>query len=383
MEVVLTGEQSIEDGEATVKNIMQELAVSEAHLLDGAYVDMLNNTPDSSLERTPNGAAELRRQPSPMRRFATRISRTANLFHFVNNLSQWHFSCRKHYNLAWLVETGELTPVEREALQLYAAIARRFPYGEHWIGRAFILADDESQAWNGVSRTVEPSDVPVLRSIFETMTPRFEKIWQADEPRLRKVRSELQGVLETESVGAVLDVLSRFLGVAAPRMTIDLLLSRADGNAGGANEAADHVTLEVLETVDLRHAVARVLHEAAHNMERPHFDRLFEAISSEYGLDRLKGTMGWDGHHLVREALIGALFPGGCLSYLVGVPLFDYQREAQRTRESGDLRMAGLYSLTGAVIPLVRSYVERCRLVDRALFEEAFHVFEALEPDIG
>ena len=46
LEVVLTDEQSIEDGEVMARNLMRELAVSEEHLLDGAYVDMLNNIPE-------------------------------------------------------------------------------------------------------------------------------------------------------------------------------------------------------------------------------------------------------------------------------------------------------------------------------------------------
>lgn len=42
LEVVLDDEQSVEDGEATAKNLMQRLGISETHLLSGAYVDMLN-----------------------------------------------------------------------------------------------------------------------------------------------------------------------------------------------------------------------------------------------------------------------------------------------------------------------------------------------------
>lgn len=42
LEVVLTDDQSVEDGEATIKKVMKKLALSEAHLLEGAYVDMMD-----------------------------------------------------------------------------------------------------------------------------------------------------------------------------------------------------------------------------------------------------------------------------------------------------------------------------------------------------
>jgi len=61
-----------------------------------------------------------------------------------------------------------------------------------------------------------------------------------------------------------------------------------------------------------------ILHETAHLMEVPEFRPLYVEASSEHGLRELKGDRSWDAHALVREALVGALVPGGCLS-----PSFD------------------------------------------------------------
>jgi len=59
LEVVLTEGESIEAGRVAAHNLMKQLGISEESLLDGAYVDML--PPDTSLQRTPSGATELRR----------------------------------------------------------------------------------------------------------------------------------------------------------------------------------------------------------------------------------------------------------------------------------------------------------------------------------
>lgn len=58
-------------------------------------------------------------------RHATRISKTASLFHFVHNMSEWHCSCRKRYNRAWIPETGKLSESEREALAAFASRRRQ------------------------------------------------------------------------------------------------------------------------------------------------------------------------------------------------------------------------------------------------------------------
>ncbi|MHB0886622.1 MAG: hypothetical protein ACYC41_12160, partial [Bacillota bacterium] len=82
-----------------------------------------------------------RNLPFPEGLFVFRVDRLANLFHFVSNMAAWHFACRESYNRAWIAETGELTMPEREALDAFAAVVREFPYGDRWMGKAFITAE--------------------------------------------------------------------------------------------------------------------------------------------------------------------------------------------------------------------------------------------------
>ena len=79
------------------------------------------------------------------------IGRPGNLLHVVNNLAAWHFSCRRHYNAAWLAETGPLTDRERAALDAYRGLVADggygYGYGDRWLGRAFVPANREADAW--------------------------------------------------------------------------------------------------------------------------------------------------------------------------------------------------------------------------------------------
>ena len=55
------------------------------------------------------------------------ISKWGNFAFFVQNLSNWHFSCRQNYNLLWEKELGKLSPEEKRALETFKKVRSRFP----------------------------------------------------------------------------------------------------------------------------------------------------------------------------------------------------------------------------------------------------------------
>jgi hypothetical protein len=52
--------------------------------------------------------------------FSVIYSRHVCKFFFINNVSNWHFSCLPHYNEAWIQETGPLTQEESQSLDAFA-----------------------------------------------------------------------------------------------------------------------------------------------------------------------------------------------------------------------------------------------------------------------
>lgn len=307
-----------------------------------------------------------------------RVDRLSNLFHFVNNLAAWHFACREEYNRAWLAETGELTAPERVALDGFAAVAREFPYGDRWLGRAFIPAETPDEAWEQARELIGLERVAIVRSVFETLGPRFDRIWERDLPRLRELPPRLQPIIDSPGVAEAVRALEGFYGTAFPRLIVHLLISRGKNiTAGGANEGPGHITLEVLETEDLLDGVDVILHEGSHLMESERFEPLFREFSLGHGLEELKGDRGWNAHQLFREALTGALVPGGCLSWRFGRRPDDHRAQAGRLRARGDVRRASLSELTARFLPLVDGYIRSERPVDGRLLEEAYAIFVA------
>ncbi|MHB8928327.1 MAG: hypothetical protein ACYC9Q_11880 [Bacillota bacterium] len=310
-----------------------------------------------------------------------RVDRLSNLFHFVNNLAAWHFACREEYNRAWLAETGELTAPERVALDGFAAVAREFPYGDRWLGRAFIPAETPDEAWEQARELIGLERVAIVRSVFETLGPRFDRIWERDLPRLRELPPRLQPIIDSPGVAEAVRALEGFYGTAFPRLIVHLLISRGKNiTAGGANEGPGHITLEVLETEDLLEGVETILHEGSHLMERARFEPMFREFSRRHGLEELKGDRGWDAHHLLREALTGALAPDGCLSQKLGRGPYDHRRAASRFQARGDLQRASLAEMTARVLPLVERYIQDGRPVDRELLDEAYAAYAANLP---
>jgi len=47
------------------------------------------------------------------------ISKWGNFYFFIQNLSEWHFSCRKKYNALWQKELGSLSLEEKQTLKVF------------------------------------------------------------------------------------------------------------------------------------------------------------------------------------------------------------------------------------------------------------------------
>ena len=72
-------------------------------------------------------------------KFRFLISKQANFYFFVSNLSEWHFSCGKDYNILWKKELGQFSPKEKDALKRFKEIRLKYPSGKSLFERAFFI----------------------------------------------------------------------------------------------------------------------------------------------------------------------------------------------------------------------------------------------------
>lgn len=309
------------------------------------------------------------------------MRRLANFFHVLNNMGEWHFSCRHHYNRAWLEATGPLSAAEEDALRRFTAIVRRFPYGDYrrWLGTPFITSPGEDQAWPAVDALVGARRRAVLQSVMAVWADRFTRLWEVGRPQLERLATRFGQALASAPVREAASALETYLGCPFPEPEVHLLLSAGRRSAaGGANEGPGHITLEAMETEDVVMAVELYLHEVVHLMEEPVLSPLLEAASRRHRLRRRRGEKGWNAHFLLREALAGALAPGGCLAPQLGRATRDHRGAACDRRREGQERVAELLELTGHCLPLVDGYLRAGRRVDAGLVEEACRLLAAL-----
>jgi hypothetical protein len=312
--------------------------------------------------------------------FAVSARRLPCLFHFINNMSVWHFSCSRALNQAWIEETGPLRDEEALAVSQFAGIASEYPFGDSWLGRIFMTAPTENEAWEKALILLGEKQVQVLRTVFAALEARFDRIWKDGQGRLETLGMALGGVLDSAGVDQVLAMLEGYLLSPCPSVEIHLVLNPIPSyiTHGGANEGPGHVTLG--EAKDIGAAVEVVLHETMHLMEHERFLPMYMEFSEKHHLDQIRGEKSWSAHHLIREAITGAVFPGGCLSPILGHERRDFQAAAERGLKSGDIRGYGLAHLTGSYLPLAESYIRLRKPIDLALLEQVYFIFADQRP---
>ena len=304
-----------------------------------------------------------------------RIDRHTCLFYFASNMAEWHFSCAKPMNQAWIAETGNLSSQETAALSTFAALAREFSFGDRWMGRFFVLAPTGEQALEQTRDLMGDEKAHLLAGTLSALTPRFDAIWQGDLPRLQDFGDRLETELRSEKVGQAMSLVETYFRAACPPVTVHLLLSRGGWAIGGANEGPGHVTLAAMERPGIAVPVEVALHEVVHLMEEAKFRPMYRAFSERRGFSDRDGTNDSTPCHLIGEALAGALLPGGCLSKVLGYEVYDFEERAEEQAKMRSAPAAALSRLTGSYVPLVESYLASGRAADERLLEKAYDIF--------
>ncbi|MDP2923937.1 MAG: hypothetical protein Q8O30_09515, partial [Candidatus Omnitrophota bacterium] len=67
-------------------------------------------------------------------KFKIIVKKWAVFYFFVQNLSEWHFSCIKEYNDEWLKELGPLTKNQKMLLEKFKEIHQKYSFGNNFLG---------------------------------------------------------------------------------------------------------------------------------------------------------------------------------------------------------------------------------------------------------
>lgn len=236
------------------------------------------------------------------------INRWANFYFFVQNLSEWHFSCRKNYNTLWQKQFGELTNKEKRPLETFKKIRLNYKKSKSCFEIAFFT---KQNPWIFLKSNLPPREYKTIKKVFENLEIKFTKLYCSDLPTLKKWQILLNKKGNDQKINQkIIQVLDGLYGtnIRNKNITIKiyLLFSSPNNSGGGANINQKSISLEIsrLPLDMIYHVFGIIWHEIIHLsfQNQVFFPLLLNNISEQ------------NNANLINEITTAALFPKGLLS---------------------------------------------------------------------
>lgn len=314
-------------------------------------------------------------------RFKTTYSKLANLYFFIQNLSEWHFSCRKQYNIFWRSLLNKPTTQELNALESFRTIHQRYPFGPKYLGNFFINSDSK-KAWEKLKKKVDGNDYKKIRSIFQLFSKQFEKLWSVEEPSMRKWKTLLSNELKDKQTrNKIHSALGRFYNL--PKncnqiVKIYLLLSSPEQQGGGAN-LPEGITLEISRRPfsELPSAIGLIWHETAHfllkDRDKEIHNLILEVAKSKYPklLDKIYSVIKRSPIEIIKEAILTSLLPRGYLG-----------QQILKTNATSLHSNPLIDTLAQALLPLTKQYIQNKKPLNEEYTQKALEIIKKQEPKL-
>lgn len=218
---------------------------------------------------------------------------TAQVFHMVDQLSQWDQYAHKAY-VRWARKHLVLTAADSLLLQRHAALRRARGWGNGFEQAFLVDAPIEVAARRAVETgLLSASESAEEEKILRHFAPKLEPLRDAQAARLAAFRRELTA--DRERLTPIVERMARFAGATTvPRIPV-FLVANSEETSGGGEANGGRLVVEVPSPDPM----GFLLHEALHALLAPHADAIRAAADSA-GLR--PGTL--------NEAIAYALAPG-------------------------------------------------------------------------
>ncbi len=242
-------------------------------------------------------------------KFNFKISKLDNFYFFVSNLTEFHFSCRPHFNKDWIQATGKLSQEEKLAIHNIRPIFKKYGFvfeknKSLYLGKHFYCPEDQDK-WNALKEYVSEAEYKKLSDSFKVFESRFNKMYRED--LLQNWKFSLEKELLGEKFITLFDFAKHFFGAKTSDdiLNIHLLMSPSLtwSTSGNADLGDKDITLEVpifnitQEQVEL--ATCILVHETSHIW--------FEKNLNYKITKKLSGK----NFELIKEVIIDCISPSG------------------------------------------------------------------------
>jgi hypothetical protein len=211
--------------------------------------------------------------------FEFKISKWANFYYFIHNLSEceWPWPYRKNNIILWKKELKTFSKKEKEALNNFKKIYKKY-FLKKYLGKYFFIKKDP---WPILKKDLPEKDFSILKEIFEVWKPSFNKIYKKDIKSIKRWKKELEKRFEQqkEKTKLILKKLNALYNTSNKNKKIEVHLllfnesktksyfSGAGGERGRGLEGKNIILIELsrcaLERID--YVIGIIWHELIHN----------------------------------------------------------------------------------------------------------------------
>lgn len=332
------------------------------------------------------------------------ISKWANFYFFIQNLSEWHFSCRPIYNQEWLKQTGPLIEKEKTALNNFREIIKNYGFSykkggkSKYLGQIFFL-NSEKKIWKKLKKFVSSSEFKKLREIFEIFEPRFNKIWDRYSNNLRRVEI-FKKRLQRKNWKKLWKDLEIVLGGKKKIRKINIIvilapLGHQETASGSANIGTKHITLELPDlkenTWQLDYSIGILAHEIGHILFRMNGgEKMIEKMMKQSKLPGKIKHFNFSVSGAIRELIIESFVPKGCLGQiysdykLAPMLLANLDKGLESARKFKNKEVISYYNqlniyLLWQIYPLALSYFKNKKPIDKYFILEIGKLIKSLK----
>lgn len=295
------------------------------------------------------------------------ISKWGNFYFFVQNLSEWHFSCRKNYNLLWQKELGILSQEEKRALKVFKKIRSHFPSGKTFFEEAFFT---KKTPWNNIKKHLPTKDYKAIKNTFLVLNDKFQKLYKQDHPSLKSWQKDLKKTNNNKpsfkDTTEILRLLYKNHRVTKETINVYLLFSSADQRGGGANIDEKSISIEVSRQslTTINYIIGIIWHEAIHLcFEKEYFLPL---VQKKFPGD-------WGTISLIKEMAVISLFPKGVLAN-------KFLKINKNKKESLHAKLPIKYNKE--LLSIANSFIKKRKYFDENYIEKLYTIISKLDKNL-
>jgi hypothetical protein len=208
------------------------------------------------------------------------ISKTANLFHTVDQISQWSEFCHKQYVSYFQGLEGGISKHDRDLLVQHCAIRRTHGWGGGLEQTFYTSLDLDAALALGVKeRHLSKEEAQTELQILMHFRSRVERLMTEELSTLKQFVQQLQ--TKRSDLDAFANDVSQFVGGAKLTIPVYLIANPDERNCGGGFNGG-RLTLEIAKNYDM---YPTFLHELFHAFLRTKQELIDSVASSVPGLD--------------------------------------------------------------------------------------------------